>query len=162
VRIETDQVSKHWCRPRLRNKHTDSCNEYNFEALKLQFVASSSPYPRLARKSWDCGQRKCFSGTENFQSCLWSASRSRAMCCCRWCGDDDCIFMTAGVRYDTIRYDTIGLRDAILTCAREPTRVSLICRTETTTKSCKTEKLTSKKTDMLKSRGLTVKVWGIV
>jgi len=31
-------------------------------------------------------------------------------------------------------------RDAILTCARKLTRVSLICRTETTTKNCKTEK----------------------
>jgi len=38
----------------------------------------------------------------------------------------------------TIRYDTI--RDAILTCARKPTRVSLIYRTETTTKKCTTEK----------------------
>jgi len=66
-----------------------------------------------------------------------------------------CIFMTAGVRYDTI-----GLRDAILTCSRKPTQVSLICRTETTTKSCKTEKLTSKKTDMLRSRGLTVNSLG--
>jgi len=47
-------------------------------------------------------------------------------------------FHTAqGVRYDTIR-------DAILTCAREPTRVSLIYRTETTAKKCKTEKLKSK------------------
>ena len=42
----------------------------------------------------------------------------------------------------TIRYDTI--RDAILTCARKPTRVSLIYRTGTTTKNCKTEKLKSK------------------
>jgi len=42
----------------------------------------------------------------------------------------------------TYRYDTI--RDAILTCARKPTRVSLIYRTETTTKNCKTEKLKSK------------------
>jgi len=48
-----------------------------------------------------------------------------------------------------LRYDTI--RDAILTCARKPTRVSLIYRTETTTKKCKTEKLKSKKTDMLTS-----------
>ena len=39
------------------------------------------------------------------------------------------------------RYDTI--RDAILTCARKPTRASLIYRTETTT-NCKTEKLKSK------------------
>ena len=38
--------------------------------------------------------------------------------------------------------DTI--RDAILTCARKPTRVSLIYRTEPTTKKCKTEKLKSK------------------
>jgi len=40
------------------------------------------------------------------------------------------------------RYDTI--RDAILTCARKPTWVGLIYRTETTTKNCKTEKLKSK------------------
>ena len=41
---------------------------------------------------------------------------------------------------DTIRYDTI--RDAIFTCARKPTWVSLIYRTEPTTKKCKkTEKL---------------------
>ena len=37
------------------------------------------------------------------------------------------------------------IRDAILTCARKQTRVGLICRTETTTKNCKTEKLKSKK-----------------
>jgi len=37
-----------------------------------------------------------------------------------------------------IRYDTI--RDAILTCARKPTWVGLIYRTETTTKNCKTGK----------------------
>jgi len=42
----------------------------------------------------------------------------------------------------TQRYDTI--RDAILTCARKPTWVGLIYRTESTTKNCKTEKLTSK------------------
>jgi len=34
--------------------------------------------------------------------------------------------------------------DAILTCARKPTRVILIYRTETTTKKCKTEKVKSK------------------
>ena len=48
-----------------------------------------------------------------------------------------------------IRHDTIW--DAILTCARKPTLVSLIYRTETTTKKCKTEKLKRKKTDMLRS-----------
>jgi len=42
---------------------------------------------------------------------------------------------------ECIRYDT---RDATLTCARKPTRVSLIYRTEPTTKKCKTEKLKSK------------------
>ena len=36
---------------------------------------------------------------------------------------------------NNIRYDMI--RDAILTCARKPTWVSLIYRTETTTKKCK-------------------------
>ena len=40
------------------------------------------------------------------------------------------------------RYDTI--RDAILTCARKLTRVSLIYRTEPTNKKCKTEKLKRK------------------
>ena len=39
-------------------------------------------------------------------------------------------------------YDTI--RDAILAWARKPTWFSLIYRTETTTKKCKTEKLKSK------------------
>ena len=39
--------------------------------------------------------------------------------------------------------DTI--RDAILTCARKPTQVSLIYRTETTTKKWKREKLKSNK-----------------
>jgi len=43
----------------------------------------------------------------------------------------------------TIRYDTI--RDAILTCARKPTRVSLIYRTEPTTKKCKNRKTKSSK-----------------
>jgi len=42
---------------------------------------------------------------------------------------------------ECIRYDT---RDATLTCDRKPTRVSLIYRTEPTTKKCKTEKLKSK------------------
>jgi len=51
------------------------------------------------------------------------------------------------------------IRDAILTCARKPTRISLIYRTETTTKNCKTEKLKSKLADMLE---VTVKVWGIM
>jgi len=41
------------------------------------------------------------------------------------------------------QYDTI--LDAILTCARKLTRVSLIYHTEPTTKRCKTEKLKSKK-----------------
>jgi len=36
------------------------------------------------------------------------------------------------------------IRDAILMCARKPTSVRLIYRTETTTKNCKTEKLKSK------------------
>jgi len=48
-----------------------------------------------------------------------------------------------------IGYDTI--RDAILTCSQKLTRVSLISRTEPTTKSGKTEK--QKKTDMIRSIG---------
>jgi len=44
---------------------------------------------------------------------------------------------------ETIRYDTI--RDAILTCARKPTWVSLIYRTDRQLKSVKTEKTKSRK-----------------
>jgi len=44
-----------------------------------------------------------------------------------------------------LNYDAI--LDAILTCAEMPTWVSLIYRTEPTTKKWKTEKLKSKKTD---------------
>jgi len=50
-----------------------------------------------------------------------------------------CVSTKSDVRYDTRCY---------LTCARKPTWVSLIYRTEPTTKKCKTEKL---KTDMLRS-----------
>ena len=49
----------------------------------------------------------------------------------------------------TIRY----IRYAISTCSRKLIWVSLICRTEPTTKKWKTEKLKSKKTDMLRSIG---------
>ena len=59
-----------------------------------------------------------------------------------------------GDNRDNGRYDTI--RDAILTCARKPTRVSLIYRTEPTTKKCKTEKLKSKNGYAQK-----LTVWGI-
>ena len=48
---------------------------------------------------------------------------------------------TSPIRYDTIRYEMLF---SILTCARKPTWVGLIYRTETTTKNCKTEKLKSK------------------
>jgi len=48
-------------------------------------------------------------------------------------------------------YDTI--RDTILTCAQKLTQVSLIYLTKPTTKKWKTEKLKSKKTDMLRSIG---------
>ena len=49
--------------------------------------------------------------------------------------------------WQLIRYDT----RCYWTCARKPTRVSLIYRTEPTTKKCKTEKNYKVKTDMLKS-----------
>ena len=69
------------------------------------------------------------------------------------------LFPYGPLRPSMLRYDTI--RDAILTCARKPTWVSLIYRTETTTKNCKTEKLKSKNRyrPMLE---VTVKVWGIM
>jgi len=52
MRIETYQVIKYWYRHRLQNKHTRSCNNYNFKVLKLQFVALSSPYPRRYCKTY--------------------------------------------------------------------------------------------------------------
>ena len=52
-------------------------------------------------------------------------------CCC-------CIRQSTSIRYDTIR-------DAILTCARKPTRVSLIYRTKPTTRKCKNRKTNSRK-----------------
>jgi len=55
-----------------------------------------------------------------------------------------------------ISVDTI--RDAVLTRARKPTRVSLIYRTEPATKNCKAEKLKSKKRICSE---VTVKVWEI-
>ena len=55
------------------------------------------------------------------------------------------------------QYATI--RDAILTCARKPTWVSIICRTEPTTKMCKIEKKTTKLKRICSE--VTVKVWGI-
>ena len=48
------------------------------------------------------------------------------------------IDVTSWLVSHTIRYDTI--RDAILTCARKPTWVSSIYRTEPTTKKCKNRK----------------------
>jgi len=45
---------------------------------------------------------------------------------------------TSSLRIPLQEYDTI--RDVTLTCARKPTRVSLIYRTVTTTKKYKTEK----------------------
>jgi len=45
-----------------------------------------------------------------------------------------------------LRYDTI--RDAVLTCARKPTRFSLIYRTEPTTKKCKNRKQTKSRKQM--------------
>jgi len=62
-----------------------------------------------------------------------------------------CLYSRWSSNYKSATDDTI--RDAILTCAQKLTRDSLIYRTETTTKKCKTEKLKSKKMDMLRSIG---------
>ena len=51
--------------------------------------------------------------------------------------------VVAALACDDTRYDTI--RDAILTCARKPTRVSLIYRTQPTTEKCKNRKTKSRK-----------------
>jgi len=51
----------------------------------------------------------------------------------------------------SLTYKVLTTTQPILTCSRKPTWVSLIYRTEPTTKKSKTEKLKSKKTDMLRS-----------
>jgi len=50
--IESYQACKHWYRRGLQNKHTGSCRNYNFQVLKPQFVALSSPYPLSYRKTY--------------------------------------------------------------------------------------------------------------
>ena len=57
--IESYQAGNHWYWHRLQNKHTDSCDNYNFDVLKPQFVALSShgvtarltPSPRYYREN---------------------------------------------------------------------------------------------------------------
>ena len=49
---------------------------------------------------------------------------------------------TPGTGSTQVSYNTIRERDAILTCARKPIWVSLIYRTEPTTKKCKNRKKT--------------------
>ena len=68
--------------------------------------------------------------------------RSAVTVCCVPRNDHKAIKAGTIFLLRTIRYDTI--RDASLTCARKPTWVGLIYRTETTSKNCKTEKLKSK------------------
>jgi len=78
--------------------------------------------------------------------------------CCFWPPGAQQQTRTGGVRRVNDRRDgqtdarpLYTIRDAILTSARKPTYVSLIYRTQPTTKKCQTEKLKSKKTDMLRS-----------
>ena len=108
-----------------------------------------------------CNDRVCGSNTDHAETKVcedWRAnyaavyvvsknSRCRSSSCC-WKPTAHCKkiawpFWTSG-KAPSPSYDTI--RDAILTCARKPTWVGLIYRTEmpTTTKNCKTEKLKSK------------------
>ena len=53
--------------------------------------------------------------------------------------------LEGGSCWKYLKHHGYTIRDAILTCARKPTWVSLIYRMEPTTKKCKTEKLKSKK-----------------
>jgi len=64
--------------------------------------------------------------------------------------DKICIGQSAAYSADVLRYDTI--RDAVLACAQKPTRISLIYRTEPTTKCEKNRKTKNIiNTDMLMS-----------
>jgi len=70
-----------------------------------------------------------------------SMGRISKLCCWQKIYRSTAARRTEARRYIVPGYDTI--RDAISTCARKPTWVSLIDRTGTTTKKCKTEKLKS-------------------
>ena len=82
------------------------------------------------------------------EALVWLSVWSKVQIVCIWSSWWHCIPKTPSSLASfksrlVVRYDTI--RDAILTCARKPTWVGLIYRTEPTTKKCKTEKLKTKK-----------------
>ena len=83
----------------------------------------SSPVSATGRSSVPAGLSRAPTGTSE----RWTVARART---------------AEPVAIAMIRYDAI--QDVILTCARKPTWVSLIYRTETTTKNCKTKNLKSK------------------
>jgi len=62
---------------------------------------------------------------------------------CFWCIQYTTAYKALYLSTAELRYDTT--RDAILTCARKPTWVSLIYRTGPTTKKCKNRKTKSRK-----------------
>ena len=82
------------------------------------------------------------------------SGRTGKVCCYAWPTLGQTDRRTDGLGYcftaPAIRYDTI--RDASLTCARKPTWVSLIYRTEPTSKKCKNrKKVESKRRNMLRT-----------
>jgi len=84
------------------------------------------------------------SASVNAALSAFAAERRAAAACYRSevAGDRMCQSCSSAATAGRIRYDMI--RGAILTCARKPTSVGLIYRTETTTKNCKIENLKSK------------------
>ena len=73
----------------------------------------------------------------------WGIYKCIRRCSLSWVGDNICHCCAVMTLWCGIRYDTI--RDAILTCARKPTWVSLIYRMQPTTKKCKNGTTKSRK-----------------
>jgi len=99
-----------------------------FSGQKIASRCNNLP-PRPSARHFSRTKMTSYAGVQLFIAGLvWTGHCCRAVC--RFC-------VHCAVRYE--------IRDASLTCARKPTRVSLICRTEPTTKKWKTEKLKSQK-----------------
>ena len=115
--------SQHWRRPLLAL----GLRQTNWTSLLLSIVGTDRQTDgRTADRFIDAhGQRQC-TDRETLQKrkFLYSAKHR--------------ITLRNVVLLRYYRYDTT--RDAILTCARKPTRVSLIYCTEPTTKKCKKQK----------------------
>ena len=128
----------HWCHPENTSERCKCAARWRWNLSCSLFHSCKTALACAARRRLRTQESTCSFGrtdtTDRFTSpakaysnkISWVVLPRRTAETARSC-------TTINIRYDTIRH-------AILTCARKPTWVSLIYRTETTTKRCKTEK----------------------